>query len=103
MCILVYILSENLCTNSFHLASYFNELSLLNKQSSNFPYSIVAASSLILSQFVLENDVLCAMCLMPAKESSTVLVYDKLNGELTMELFLLSNFLSFTISSTQST
>ena len=38
-----------------------------------------------------------------AKDSSTVLAYDKLNEELDMELFLLSNFLSFTISSTQST
>ena len=33
-----------------------------------------------------------------ARESSTVLAYDKLNEELAMELFLLSNFLSFTTS-----
>ena len=97
------MLSENLCTNSFHLASYFNELSLLNKLSLNFPYSIVAVSSIIFSQFVLQNDVLCAMCMMSAKESSTVLVYDKLNEKLAMDLFLLSNYLSFTTSPPQST
>ena len=34
-----------------------------------------------------------------ARDSSTVLAYDKLNEELAMELFLLSNFLSFTTSS----
>ena len=38
------------------------------------------------------------MCMMSAKESSTVLVYDKLNEKLAMDLFLLSNFLSFTTS-----
>ena len=34
-----------------------------------------------------------------ARDSSTVLAYDKLNEELAMELFLLSNYLSFTTSS----
>ena len=33
------------------------------------------------------------------RDSSTVLAYDKLNEELAMELFLLSNYLSFTTSS----
>ena len=34
-----------------------------------------------------------------ARDSSTVLAYDKLNEELAMELFLLSIFHSFTTSS----
>ena len=59
LCILVSLLSEELCPNSFHLASYYNELSLLNT-SLQFSYSVIAVSSLTLSQFVLQTDIICA-------------------------------------------
>ena len=60
--------------------------------------------SLILGKLLVEvslsemKESLAVLAEESARESSTVLAYDKLNEELAMELFLLSNFLSFTTS-----
>ena len=92
LCILVSLLSEDLCTDSFHLASYFNELSLLNKRSLKFSYSIVAASSLILSQFVLQKDVFTA---------KKILIVTKIDFNSMHEFILILNSLVATTSESQ--
>ena len=54
LCNLVRLLPQPLYNNSFELSSYYTEISLLTTSSLQFPYSTIAASSLVLSQIVLE-------------------------------------------------
>ena len=57
LCELARLLPQDVYNNSFKLSSYYTEISLLTTSSLQFPYSMVAASSLALSQIVLEvND-----------------------------------------------